>query len=147
MGNAAACLPETRFHQMPADMVTDRLSRHDESEKSQCCPKFLSRKLAVTEDASEKPATDCFAAMDRNHRTATVGMPEEVVTPLDPDNLETEGAKHFYEPLASQCREIAHCVTAILCTPINSLTVGFSTSRHNKIASLVRFINTSRDFA
>jgi hypothetical protein len=49
------------------------------------------------------------------------------MTPLFSDEFETKLLKDLDETLRSNDREIAHAVTATLCTPTNSVEAGSST--------------------
>jgi hypothetical protein len=46
---------------------------------------FLTREFAVAQNPTEQTSANGFAGVDWDHRGATVGVPHEVVTPLDPN--------------------------------------------------------------
>lgn len=85
--------------------------------------------------------------MDCNHSASTVGMAQEMMASSASDDFKTQPAQGFDKTTAGDRRKCAHCQTATRWTPTNSLLVGSSTSRQSSIASRIRFIKTSSDFA
>jgi hypothetical protein len=80
-----------------------------------CLEKFLQfiyGCLAVTDDLSQEPATDCLPGMYRYNRTSAVRMLKEVVAAPGTNYLKTYFLKSFDEALARDGRVVAHPVTA-----------------------------------
>ena len=63
------------------------------------------------------------------------------------DDFETELTESLDEALGGNSRNRTHAVTAILCTPTNSVGRGSSTSKQSSIASLILFMSKSRALA
>lgn len=89
----------------------------------------------------------CFIAVNRYHRTPSVGMLEKMVAAFDANNLEPGFSQHFDQFRSGDGWKGAHAGTAIRCMPTNSAGSGRSTSRQSAIASLIRFISASSDLA
>ena len=83
--------------------------------------------MTVSNDLCKQTQTDCLATVNGNHNAPAVGMAKELMTPLFSDEFETKLLKDLDETLRSNDREIAHAVTATLCTPTNSVEAGSST--------------------
>ena len=70
-----------------------------------------------------------------------------MVTAPRAQDFKTNFPKSFDKLQTSNWGEIAHRETATRWMPMNSFDTGSSISRQSRIASLTRFINTSRDLA
>jgi hypothetical protein len=71
--------------------------RSDDSQKdlvrSDFLLKLISGDFAIPKDLSEESATYTFAAMGGHHCAPAVGMTEEVVTSLDPNQIKAKATK------------------------------------------------------
>jgi len=105
------------------------------------------KNVTIAEDFSQQAAADNLAAMDRNNRTTPVGMTEKMMAPALTHNNKTELSERFDQALSSRSWERCHDYTAMRCTPTNSLCTVSPASRHTSMASVMRFMSTSSDFA
>jgi hypothetical protein len=72
---------------------------------------ILPGQLAVPEDLGQKPAPDRLAAVNGHHGAAAVGVTEEVMAALDPDDAESELPQCRDEADAGYGGKAAHAVT------------------------------------
>ncbi len=80
---------------------------------------FFSGEFTIPEDLSEKSAADALATVNWHHRASSIGVTEEVVTSLDPDDFKSKAPKRLDELNAVEGGKSAHAMTATRCTPTN----------------------------
>jgi hypothetical protein len=85
--------------------------------------------------------------MDRNNSASTIRMAKEMMAAPASNHFKTQPTYGFDKTAAGDRRKYAHIQTATRWTPTNSLVVGSSTLRQSSIASRIRLISTSSDFA
>ena len=56
---------------------------------------IFSGDFTIPENLGDKSATDGLAAMDGNHGTPAIGVTEEVMAPLDPNEIKTKATKRL----------------------------------------------------
>jgi hypothetical protein len=78
---------------------------------------------------------------------STIMMAKEMMAAPAPDSFRAQTTQGFDKTTTSDRGKCAHSQTATRWTPTNSLVAGSSTSRQSSIASQIRFIKTSSDFA
>ena len=94
--------------------------------------------FAVAEDLRKETATDGLATMHGDNSAAPVRVAKESMTSLGTDDLKAEFAEGMNEFHTGEGGKATHVVTAIRCTPTNSLVTGSSTSRQSSTASFTR---------
>ena len=87
--------------------------------RSDFFPDVFSGDFTIPENLGNEPASDGLAAMDGNHGTPTVGVTEEVMASLDPNEIKTKATKRLDELVAVKCGKCAHAMTATRWTPTN----------------------------
>ena len=73
---------------------------------------IFSGDFTIPENLGDKSATDGLTAMDGNHGTPAIGVTEEVMAPLDPNEIKTKAPKRLEELGAVKCGNCAHAMTA-----------------------------------
>ena len=80
---------------------------------------FFSGEFTIPENLCEKSSAYALATVNWYHRAAAVGVPEEVMASLDPDDFKAKTPKRLDELNAVEGGKRAHAMTATRCTPIN----------------------------
>jgi len=96
---------------------------------------FVPGEFAIPEDLGQKATTNGLTPVDRNNGASPIGMPQKMVAALDPDNIKPEPSQQLDDLGTTECGHRAHAMTATRWTPMNRLETGFSTSKHNTMAS------------
>jgi len=73
---------------------------------------IFSGDFTIPENLGDMSATDGLAAMDGNHGAPAIGVTEEVMAPLDPNEIKTKAPKRLEELGAVKCGKCAHAMTA-----------------------------------
>lgn len=73
---------------------------------------LFSGDFTIPENLGDKSATDGLAAMDRNHGASAVGVTEEMMASLGPNEIKTKATKRLDELGAVKCGKGAHAMTA-----------------------------------
>jgi hypothetical protein len=121
--------------------------KHEPIVRSEFLLKLVALKITILQDLHHEPSADSLTPVNRNNRATSIRVLKEMVTTLDPDDREAQVSQSPDSLLACNRRKSAHALTATLCTPTNSESDGVSTSRQSSMASRMRFIKTSNDFA
>ena len=97
--------------------------RSDDSQncvvRSDSVLKFFSGEFTIPENLGEESATDALATVHWHHCAPSVGVTEEVVTSLDPDDFKAKAPKCLDELHAVEGGKRAHAMTATRWTPTN----------------------------
>ena len=80
---------------------------------------IFSGDFTIPNNLGSESATDGLAAMDGNHGAPAVGVTEEVMASLDPNEIKTKATKRLDELSAGECSKCAHAIIAIRWTPTN----------------------------
>ena len=66
---------------------------HEDRVRSEFFLDVFSGDLTIPENLGEQTSSDGLATMDRNNSTSAIGVPEEVVTSFDANQVKTQAAK------------------------------------------------------
>ena len=104
-----------------AELLTEERSDDSQQDlvRSDFVLNFFSGEFTIPEDLSEKSAADALATVNWHHRASSIGVTEEVVTSLDPDDFKAKASKRLDELNAVEGGKSAHAMTATRWTPTN----------------------------
>jgi len=75
--------------------------------------------FTIPENLGNESTTDGLAAMDWHHGATAVGVTEEMMASIDPNEIKTKATKRLDELGAVKCGKCAHAMTATRWTPTN----------------------------
>jgi len=111
--------------------------------------KLINIKLAITKDLVEETRPDYLAMVHWNHRSPAVFVAKKMVASSNSSNPKARLFQNLDQVGTSDPWRSAHAATVIRWIPMNSRDFSGvpSTSRHNSIASWIRWITSSSDRA